>query len=59
MVIDDLASGRLVQPFHISVPSPFSHWILSLPEKAEQPNIRRFRAWLLEQAQADGLAEPS
>lgn len=59
MVIDDLASGRLVQPFELSVPSPFSHWILSLPEKADQPNIRRFRAWLLEQARADGLAEPS
>ena len=59
VVIDDLASGRLVQPFELSIPSPFSHWILSLPEKAGQPNIRRFRAWLLAQARADGLAEPS
>lgn len=56
MVLDDLARGRLVQPFALSVPSPFSQWILSLPEKADQPNIRRFRAWLLEQARADGLA---
>ena len=56
MVMDDVASGRLVRPFPLSVPSPFSQRILSLPEKADQPNIRRFRAWLLEQAQADGLA---
>ena len=58
MVIDDLANGRLVQPFDLSLPSPFSHWVLSLPEKAEQPNIRRFRSWLLEQALADGLTDP-
>ncbi len=58
MVMDDLANGRLVQPFNLTVPSPFSQRILSLPEKADQPNIRRFRSWLLEQAQADGLARP-
>lgn len=58
MVIDDLANGRLVQPFDLSLPSPFSHWVLSLPEKADQPNIRRFRSWLLDQALADGLADP-
>jgi len=55
MVIDDLASGRLVAPFDLTVPSPFSQWILSLPERADQPNIRRFRDWLLAQAAADGL----
>jgi LysR family glycine cleavage system transcriptional activator len=59
MVIDDLASGRLVRPFDLSLPSPFGQWILSLPEKADQPNIRRFRAWLLEKAAADGLPRSS
>jgi len=56
MVIDDLKSGRLVQPFELTLPSTLAQWVLSLPEKADQPNIRRFRAWLLEQAQRDGLA---
>jgi LysR family transcriptional regulator, glycine cleavage system transcriptional activator len=55
MVIDDLAAGRLVAPFDFELPHPFGHWILSLPEKAQQPNIRRFRTWLLDQAAADGL----
>jgi LysR family glycine cleavage system transcriptional activator len=55
LVIDDLRCGRLVKPFDIELPSPFSQWILTLPEKAERPDIRRFRRWLLAQADADGL----
>lgn len=55
MVLDDLAAGRLVAPFDFQLPHPFAHWILALPEKAQQPNIRRFRTWLLDQAAADGL----
>ncbi|MDB5445049.1 MAG: hypothetical protein JWQ97_366 [Phenylobacterium sp.] len=55
MVVDELASGRLVRLFDITVSSPLSHWILTLPEKAELPAIRRFRAWLIAQAKADGL----
>ncbi|HET6970546.1 MAG TPA: transcriptional regulator GcvA [Phenylobacterium sp.] len=55
LVIDELASGRLVKPFDIEFPSPFSQWILTLPEKAERPDIRRFRNWMLAQADADGL----
>ena len=55
MVLDDLAAGRLVAPFETSLESPFSYWVLSLPEKAQQPNVRRFRTWLLAQADADGL----
>ena len=58
MVIDDLRSGRLVQPFALTLPSSLAQWVLSLPEKADQPNIRRLRAWLLEQARRDGLAPP-
>ena len=55
MVVDDLAAGRLVRLFDISVESALAYWVLSLPEKAQQPNVRRFRAWLLAQADADGL----
>jgi hypothetical protein len=39
----------------VAVPGPHSHWILTLPEKAELPPIRRFRNWLVEQARRDGL----
>ncbi len=55
LVLDELATGRLVKPFDIELRSPFSQWILSLPEKADRPDIRKFRNWLLAQADADGL----
>lgn len=55
LVIDDLRCGRLVKPFDIELPSPFCQWILTLPEKADRPDIRRFRNWLIAQADADGL----
>jgi LysR family glycine cleavage system transcriptional activator len=55
MVVEELRSGRLVRLFDVAVATPYSHWIVALPEKAEQPAIRRFRAWLIEQARRDGL----
>lgn len=55
MVVDELAAGRLVKPFDVAVPGPHNHWILSLPEKADLPGIRRFRGWLVEQAKKDGI----
>lgn len=53
LVLDDLATGRLVKPFDIDLTSDFGQWIVTLPEKAERPDIRKFRNWL--QAQASGL----
>lgn len=55
MVVDELAAGRLVRPFALAIPGALNHWILTLPEKAELPAIRRFRSWLIEQATKDGL----
>jgi LysR family glycine cleavage system transcriptional activator len=55
LVLDELATGRLVKPFDIELRSPYSQWILTLPEKADRPDIRKFRNWLLAQADADGL----
>jgi LysR family glycine cleavage system transcriptional activator len=55
MVVDELAAGRLVRPFEASIAGPHHHWILTLPEKADLPAIRRFRSWLIEQARRDGI----
>ncbi|WP_304191475.1 transcriptional regulator GcvA [Phenylobacterium aquaticum] len=57
LVMDDLASGRLVRPFDLALTSPARYWTLSLPERTDLPNIRRFRTWLLAQAEADGLRD--
>lgn len=55
MVVEELKDGRLVRPFDIIVEGSLSHWILTLPEKADLPAIRRFRGWLIDQARRDGL----
>jgi LysR family transcriptional regulator, glycine cleavage system transcriptional activator len=55
LVQDELASGRLVKPFDIELQSSYSQWIVTLPEKADRPDVRRFRNWLLAQADAEGL----
>ena len=55
LVLDELATGGLVNPFELELLSPFSQWILTLPEKADRPDIRKFRNWLVAQADAEGL----
>ena len=45
----------IVKPFELELLSPFSQWILTLPEKADRPDIRKFRNWLVAQADAEGL----
>lgn len=56
MVVEELKDGRLVRPFDITVSGSLSHWILTLPEKADLPAIRRFRGWLIDQARRNGLS---
>jgi LysR family transcriptional regulator, glycine cleavage system transcriptional activator len=55
----DLLAGRLVRPFKVALPAPFSYWIACLKAKALQPKIKLFREWLLAQAaiEAGRLAE--
>jgi LysR family glycine cleavage system transcriptional activator len=56
-VIDDLRAGRLVRPFREAIPGPYAFWLLSLPERAEQPAVRRFRAWLTARSAADNALD--
>jgi LysR family glycine cleavage system transcriptional activator len=50
-VIDDLLSGRLVAPFH-TVKRHDTGYFLVFPEnRLENPNVREFRSWILEEAQ--------
>lgn len=51
LVADDIAAGRLVQPFDLRTPRSFSYYLLSRKEDAAQPKVAAFRAWLLEEAQ--------
>ncbi|HKP58488.1 MAG TPA: transcriptional regulator GcvA [Polyangiales bacterium] len=46
LVTPYLESGQLVRPFQISTPSAFAYYVVCLPQRAQEPKIAAFRAWL-------------
>jgi LysR family transcriptional regulator, glycine cleavage system transcriptional activator len=58
LVADDLAAGRLIKPFELSLnaPADFAYFIISPIETAEQPMIKAFREWCLTEARATELS---
>src|SRR5262249_42870851 len=52
LVSDDLAAGRLVRPFAISLPTEFAYYLVYPPASARRPKIVAFRTWLFEEAAA-------
>ena len=52
LVGDDLRSGALVRPFELSLPADTQMYLVYRPDRADEPAIAAFRAWILEAAQA-------
>jgi DNA-binding transcriptional LysR family regulator len=52
LVEDELRSGVLAQVAPVSLESDKAYWLACPEEKAEQPAVRCFRDWLVEQATA-------
>ncbi len=44
---NDLAEGKLVQPFPLTTEGNFGYWLAMPPARKSVPKIRRFREWLL------------
>ena len=59
LVADDLAAGKLVQPFALTIKGPpqFAYYVLSPLETADEPMVRAFREWVLEEAQRTKLVQ--
>jgi LysR family transcriptional regulator, glycine cleavage system transcriptional activator len=63
----DIAAGRLVRLFSLSLPDQFSYYVVTVPGALERPKVRAFRDWLREEAglapatrvAADGETEPA
>ncbi|MHA1566284.1 MAG: LysR substrate-binding domain-containing protein, partial [Alphaproteobacteria bacterium] len=49
----ELAQGKLVKPFDMSMSANYAHYIVCPLATADQPKIVAFREWLLDQAFAD------
>ena len=47
---DDIAAGRLVVPFDISLPFDRAYYIITLEDYADHPRIAAFRDWIIEEA---------
>lgn len=53
LVRDELAAGRLVMPFRAAVNVPMAYHLVYDGTATLQPRKRRFRDWLVAQADAD------
>ncbi|MFQ5985343.1 MAG: transcriptional regulator GcvA [Alphaproteobacteria bacterium] len=55
----DLAAGRLVKPFDISLPTDFAYYVVCPEASAERPKVAAFREWLLAEARGEEAAAPA
>src|SRR5205823_5518699 len=49
LVADDLAAGRLVRPFELSLPADFAYYVVYPPRALKRPNVKAFREWLMDE----------
>lgn len=47
---EDLAAGRIITPFDISIRSPLSYYLIIPEAKADLKRVQRFKEWILDQA---------
>jgi LysR family glycine cleavage system transcriptional activator len=47
LIADDLAAGRLVRPFELSLPAGFAYHVVYPPRALQRPNVKAFRDWLM------------
>lgn len=55
LVDDDLAAGRLVKPFDLTLPSAWAYYFVCPKPAATRPSITAFRDWLMVEAERDEL----
>ena len=59
LVADDLTAGRLVRPFSMALkgPSQFAYHLVHAPRRAEEPLIKAFRRWVLDEVAGTRLPD--
>jgi LysR family transcriptional regulator, glycine cleavage system transcriptional activator len=50
LVADDLAAGRLVEPFKLRMPGEAAYYVVTLPGALDRPKVRAFFEWLRHEA---------
>ncbi|HEY1383288.1 MAG TPA: transcriptional regulator GcvA [Dongiaceae bacterium] len=61
LVADDLAARRLVKPFSIALkgPAQFAYHLVHDPRRSEEPLIKAFRRWVLDEVARTGVPDSS
>jgi|FEC22Drversion2_1045045.scaffolds.fasta_scaffold01371_8 LysR family transcriptional regulator, glycine cleavage system transcriptional activator len=49
---DELRAGRLVRAIDVQWPTSFAYYVVCTKESLQKPAVRRFRKWLIEEADA-------
>jgi LysR family transcriptional regulator, glycine cleavage system transcriptional activator len=55
LAADDLAAGRLVKVFDISLPVEYAYYVVAPEASADRPKVAAFRDWVIETAANDSL----
>ncbi|THF56838.1 transcriptional regulator GcvA [Pseudothauera rhizosphaerae] len=50
LVAGEIAAGRLVAPFDVTINRNYAYFLITRPDSAGQPAIEAFRAWLVQEA---------
>ncbi len=50
LVADELAAGRLVRPFELSLPAGFAYYVVYPQRALQRPSVKAFRDWLMAEA---------
>jgi LysR family glycine cleavage system transcriptional activator len=53
LAADDLAVGRLIAPFALTLPNDFSYWLVYPTTSAELAHVKAFRAWIMEELERE------
>jgi len=56
LAADELAAGRLVRPFTLSLPTEYAYYLVYPENTAEYPKVAAFREWLLAEARSESSA---
>ena len=52
LIQDDLRSGKIVLPFDLNIKSSFSYYLVYPEENLNNPNVRKFRSFILDEVQS-------
>ena len=59
LAADDLAEGRLIKPFDISLPVEFAYYVVAPEVNSERPKVVAFREWIIETAAQGAPSRPA